>query len=143
MHRRTYATFWGWSDDVLETALARGWIESVFGWRYNLPSDPNERTIRNFPMQANGAEMLRIACILGTEAGIEISAPVHDAVLIHAPLERLDAEVTAMKAVMVDASRIVLDRFEIGAGEEVFRYPERFMDERGAEMWGIVQRAAA
>lgn len=142
-HRRTYARFWGWSDDVLETALARGWIETVFGWRYHLPSDPNERTIRNFPMQANGAEMLRTACILGTEAGIEISAPVHDAVLIHAPLERFDEEVAAMKAAMVGASRVVLDGFEIGAGEEVFRYPERFMDERGAAMWDIVQRAVA
>ena len=53
----------------------------------------NPRSLRNFPMQANGAEMLRIACILGTERGIEVCAPVHDAVLIAAPVERIDAEV--------------------------------------------------
>jgi DNA polymerase-1 len=39
-------------------------------------------------MQANGAEMLRMACCLGTEQGIEICAPVHDAVLICAPRRR-------------------------------------------------------
>ena len=36
-------------------------------------------------MQANGAEMLRLACCLATERGIEVCAPVHDAVLICAP----------------------------------------------------------
>lgn len=141
MHRRTYAGFWSWSDDVLETALARGWIETVFGWRYHLPERPNERTVRNFPMQANGAEMLRMACILATEAGIEVSAPVHDAVLIHASLKHLQEDVARMQDVMIKASRIVLDGFEIGAGAEVFT--DRFVDERGVEMWAEVQRIVA
>jgi DNA polymerase I len=49
--------------------------------------------LRNFPAQANAAEMLRLACCLTTEAGIEVCAPVHDAMLICAPLDRLDADV--------------------------------------------------
>jgi hypothetical protein len=36
-------------------------------------------------MQGNGAEMLRVACILGTERGVRINAPVHDALLAEAP----------------------------------------------------------
>jgi DNA polymerase-1 len=143
MHRRTYAGFWSWSDAVLETALIRGWIDTVFGWRYHLPERPNERTIRNFPMQANGAEMLRMACIIATEAGIEVCAPVHDAVLIHAPLESLDAVVAAMKDAMLKAARIVLNGFEIGVGAEVYRYPDRFMDDRGVAMWEELQRFVA
>jgi hypothetical protein len=39
----------------------------------------------NWPMQANGAEMMRIAAMAATEAGIEVCAPVHDAFLIAAP----------------------------------------------------------
>jgi hypothetical protein len=31
------------------------------------PQVANGRSLRNFPMQANGAEMLRLACCLGTE----------------------------------------------------------------------------
>ena len=65
-------------------------------------------------MQANGAEMLRLACCLATERGIEVCAPVHDAVLICAPLERLDADVARMQDAMREASRIVLDGFELG-----------------------------
>ena len=55
-------------------------------------------------MQANGAEMLRLACCLATERGIEVCAPVHDAVLIAAPLYRLDEDVAAMREAMREAS---------------------------------------
>jgi hypothetical protein len=49
-------------------------------------------------MQANGAEMLRIACCLATERGVEVCAPVHDAVLICTPLNCLDADIAIMRA---------------------------------------------
>ena len=73
------------------------------------PSRPhNPRSLRNFPMQANGAEMLRLACCLGIERGVEICAPVHDAVLIKAPLDRLDHDIAVMREAMAEASRAVL-----------------------------------
>ena len=60
-------------------------------------------------MQANGAEMLRISCILMTKAGIRVCAPVHDAVLIEAPLEELDDRVKQAQGLMSEASKQVLD----------------------------------
>ena len=69
-------------------------------------------------MQANGAEMLRLACCLATERGIEVCAPVHDAVLIAAPLYRLDEDVAAMREAMREASSVVLDGFELRIGRE-------------------------
>ena len=51
-------------------------------------------------MQANGAEMLRLACCLGTEGGINNCAPVHDAVLIEAPAESIHEQVAAQRKVM-------------------------------------------
>ena len=65
----------------------------------------------NFPMQANGAEMMRLAACLATERGIEVCAPVHDAFLICAPLDRIEADVAAMRAAMDEAARAVLDGF--------------------------------
>src|SRR5262245_60373020 len=67
-----------------------------------------------FPMQANGAEMLRLACCLATERGIEVCSPVHDAVLISAPLDQLEDDVGRMRAAMAQASRIILAGFELG-----------------------------
>jgi len=60
---------------------------------------------------------------------------VHDALLIEAPLDELDEAITASQALMQEASRIVLDGFELGSDVKVVRYPERYMDKRGEVMW--------
>ena len=86
-------------------------------------------------MQANGAEMLRLACCLGTERGIEICAPVHDAVLIAAPLYQLDEDVAAMREAMREASSVVLTGFELGTDVKVVTHPDRYEDPRGQVMW--------
>jgi hypothetical protein len=135
LHRETYRVFWDWSDATLDSAMLTGSLRTVFGWQVRVPENPNPRSLRNFPMQANGAEMLRLACCLGTERGIEICTPVHDAVLICAPLERLESDIARMQDAMREASRIVLAGFELGTDAQVWRYPDRFMDERGRAMW--------
>src|SRR5512134_2280452 len=134
-HHETYRVFWRWSDAAVDHAMLTGRLFTVFGWQVQVPSEANPRSLRNFPMQANGAEMLRLACCLATESGIEVSAPVHDAALITAPLARLEADVARMQDVMREASRIVLAGFELGTDAHIVRYPERYMDERGAVMW--------
>jgi hypothetical protein len=137
-HHETYRRFWPWSDAAVDTALLHGSICTRYGWRYRVRDDPNPRSLRNFPMQANGAEMLRIACCLATEHGIEVCAPVHDAVLICAPLERLEADIDGMRRAMAEASRAVLSGFELGTDVHVIRYPDRYMDKRGVVFWNRV-----
>jgi DNA polymerase I len=139
----TYRTFSHWSEAIINYAMSRGEIHTVFGWRQLMSCDPlrpqNPRSLRNFPMQANGAEMLRLACCLGIERGVQISAPVHDAVLIMAPLDRLDHDIGAMREAMAEASRAVLGGFELRTEVHIIRYPDRFMDEeRGRVMWDRV-----
>ena len=90
-------------------------------------------------MQANGAEMLRIACILMTEAGIRVCAPVHDAVLIEAPLEELEARVQQAQELMSESSRQVLGGFALTTDADIYRYPERYRgEERGGAFWDKV-----
>jgi hypothetical protein len=113
-------------------------MHTVFGWHVHVGENSNPRSLRNFPMQANGAEMLRLACCLATERGIQVCAPVHDAVVICAPLEHLEADVARMRAIMAEASRIVLDGFELGTDAAIVRHPNRYMDPRGAVMWDRV-----
>jgi DNA polymerase-1 len=142
-HRETYRQFWAWSDAALDQAMLLGIIHTVFGWPIRVGERSNPRSLRNFPMQANGAEMLRIACCLATERGIEVCAPIHDAVLICAPLDHLDADVAAMREAMAEASRVVLAGFELATDVKIVRWPSRYMDPRGREMWtrvcGMVQ----
>jgi DNA polymerase I len=71
LHRETYRVFWRWSDAAVDHAMLNGSLHTVFGWRVQVPTNANPRSLRNFPMQANGAEMLRLACCLATERSIE------------------------------------------------------------------------
>ena len=137
-HRETYRIFWNWSDSAVDTAMLTGSLHTVFGWHIHIGDQCNPRSLRNFPMQANGAEMLRLACCLATERDIEVCAPVHDAILICAPFERLDADIAAARAAMAEASRLVLSGFGLATDVKVVRWPDRYMDPRGALMWNRV-----
>ena len=138
LHRQTYRRFWAWSDSAVDQAVLGGRLWATFGWQIQVSGAVNDRSLRNFPMQANGAAMLRIACILLCEHGIRICAPVHDALLIEAPLDALDEVVAKTEALMREASRIVLDGFELNSDVKVIRYPDRYMDKRGVVMWNKV-----
>jgi hypothetical protein len=138
-HHEVYPQFWKWSDGMVARAMLSGTLTTALGWELHIADGPNVRSLRNFLMQGCGADMLRAACVLGTENGIEVSAPVHDAVLITAPADRIDADVAAMRAYMVEASRGVLNGFEIDADAKIFRFPERYSDgQRSAYMWETV-----
>jgi DNA polymerase I-like protein with 3'-5' exonuclease and polymerase domains len=138
-HRQTFRTFWHWSDGNVDYALLHKHLWTVFGWQIQVAGPINARSLANFPMQANGAEMLRIACILMTEAGIKVCAPVHDAVLIEAPLDELDDRVGQAQELMCEASRQVLGDFELTTDADTYRYPERYRDEeRGGAFWDKV-----
>ena len=140
MFRETYKVFWKWSNAVVDHAELHGSIETVFGWKVRATANSNPRFHRNFLMQGTGAEMLRIACCLATERDVEVCAPVHDAVLIATPLHRLDEDVAAMREAMREASAAVLAEFELGTDVRVVRYPDRYSDPRGKEMWRRVMR---
>jgi DNA polymerase-1 len=98
-------------------------------------------------------KMMRLACCMAIERGIEVCAQVHDAFLICAPLDQIDARVVEMKFIMEEASRIVLDGFTVradcpefdGNGKllefpMIIRYPNRFMIKRGVGMWTKVMK---
>jgi DNA polymerase I len=142
-HRETYRRFWAWSDAAVDHAVLHGTLHTVFGWPIHVGEGFNPRSLRNYPMQGNGAEMLRLACCYATEIGIEVCAPVHDAVLIAAPLDRLDHDVARMRACMAKASRDVLAGFELRTEAKQVRFPARYSDRRGRVMWQRVMKLIA
>lgn len=135
LHQQTYPTYWKWSGAAVDHAMLWGWLHTVFGWRVHVEGDANARSLANFPMQGNGAEMLRLACCMATERGIKVCAPVHDALLIEATIDDIDRAVAETESIMAEASRIVLDGFELRTEAKVVRYPERYMDPRGERFW--------
>jgi DNA polymerase I len=135
MHRETYKVFWRWSDSAVDYAMLHGYLPTVFGWRVHVDTGTNPRSLRNFPMQANGAEMLRLACCLATEDGISVCGPVHDALLIEDDVQRIQEAVIATQKAMVKASQITLGGFSLRSDAKVIVAPNRYADKRGKAMW--------
>ena len=144
MHKKVYRTFWAWSDNLYNATVTFNKIATLYGWQLHVQPDLNPRSLRNFPMQANAAEMLRLACILMHEKGINICAPVHDAFLIEAPENQIDEVVLVAKACMEEASSILLDGFRLASDSKVIRNPERFHEDSSQPFWdrvmGILER---
>ena len=118
--------------------MLRGQLQTTFGWQVQVGPEVNPRSLRNFPMQANGDEMMRLAAIFATEAGLRVCCPVHDAFLIEGPVGEIDAEVCRMQDAMARASRHVLAEFELTSDAKVVRFPDRYMDDAGRAMWETV-----
>lgn len=138
LHRRTYPRFWAWSQAAVDHAMVHGFLPTVFGWSVKVDAATRPTMLANFPMQANGAEMLRLACRLALERGASVCAPVHDALLIEAPIAEIDEAVRTTQDAMSDASAVVLDGFRLRSDVKIVRAPERFRSERGAGMWRTV-----
>ncbi|MEO2029313.1 MAG: hypothetical protein ABGZ23_25850 [Fuerstiella sp.] len=74
---------------------------------------------------------------------MKLLAPIHDAVLIEAGVDEIDAVVAKTKSAMCEAGEIVLDGFQLRADAEVVVFPDRYSDERGATMWARVNEILA
>lgn len=138
MHKETFRTFWCWSDQVQDEAILTGRLRTVFGWTVHTGDKPNPRSLRNFPMQGNGAEMMRLACCLATERGVKLCCPVHDALLIEAPADAIEEALTTTQRQMQEASEIVLEGFSLRTEAKVVKHPDRYTDKRGQTMWEAV-----
>ena len=138
LHRQTYPAYWRWSQAAVDHAMLFRRLHTVFGWNLFVGPDANPRSLANFPCQANGAEMLRLACCLIVERGIRLLAPIHDAVMVEGPADEIDSVVAETQAAMCEAGRIVLDGFELRTDADVVAFPDRYSDERGVEMWNRV-----
>lgn len=138
LHRRVYATYWEWIEWTSQSAAFSRTIETVFRWPMHITPLTKENTISNFPMQANGSEMLRWACTFATEQGINVHAPIHDALLVGGRSEDIEEVVAATRKAMAQASDLVLDGFVLRSDVNIVRFPDRYSDKRGVQMWDRV-----
>jgi DNA polymerase-1 len=134
LHRRAYPDYWDYVDQVVETARFKRQLWTPLDWRLNDAHREKANTLRNFPMQATCAEILRLACCLAIEEGLEIVAPFHDALLAHVPMERVNDSLTHIRSCWSRASAAILDGFELRSEtrpeKTVFEYPHPYVDGR-------------
>jgi DNA polymerase I-like protein with 3'-5' exonuclease and polymerase domains len=124
-------------------------MRTVFGWQCATGiTEFSERAIRNWPIQSTCADLFRLAYVWGTRHGLTLVAPVHDAVLLESTDEQIEADVELMREIMRRASRVILHPtasaiFELRTDVKIIRYPGRFTDSRGTELWETVLKLLA
>ena len=133
--RARFHRFEDYAQSVRDHAGLRLEIGTPFGWWMQCPSGMNPRTIRNFPIQSTGSEILHVACVLAERRGIEIVAPVHDAIMAEGPADQVEELSAALDQVMGDAAAVVLRGYRLPTDCQIIRPGERYFDDRGEAMW--------
>jgi DNA polymerase I-like protein with 3'-5' exonuclease and polymerase domains len=137
-HHRVFSRFWEWSDNVSDYAQLNGELVARLGWRMQLSPTTSIRTMRNFPMQAGGSEMLRLACVYVRDANVNIIATIHDAIFIEAAEADIEQAVKLAQDAMERASKIILSGFALKTEVRIVRSGERLeplSEKDGKKMW--------
>jgi hypothetical protein len=135
-----FRKFFDFCDYVNDFAGLEGYLETRDGWRMQCPPDINPRTARNFPIQSTGAAILRATAVLCERRGIEVIAPVHDALMAQGPLSDIEDVNRELERAMRDGSALVLQGYELKSDEQIIRPGEHYTDDRGKIMWDTVLR---
>jgi DNA polymerase-1 len=141
-HRRKFATFWTWIERVQRTAYREGRIETGFGWTMRVPRETRETTLLDWPMQATGNEMMRLAACEAIEAGINLCCTVHDAFVLIAPVVEIEAAVDQMREIMNAASHKIIG-LACDVHADIFAHPKRFFEKKGAKIQAVVEACLA
>ncbi len=102
--------------------MQRGYIKTVFGWTYHLSHNElsNPRSLLNWPIQSHGSEILRKAIIDLIDSSYEVSAIVHDAVLIHVQKSNLKEQIIKAQEILSNAAYEVIG-FKIPTDVKIIR----------------------
>jgi hypothetical protein len=138
--RARFRVFEDYARSVLDHAGIQLEVSTPFGWVMQCPPGINPRTVRNFPIQSSGSEVLHVACVLAERRGIRIVAPVHDAIMAEAPIDQAEDVSAALDRLMRDASAVVLRGYELPTDVQLILPGQRYYDERGQAMWNTVTK---
>jgi hypothetical protein len=132
---RTYPRLKRWLEGAVDYAVLRGELHTCFGWRVLNHPETKITTLMNFLVQAHAAEMMRWACGLAVDRGLQACCPIHDAMLLGESLDRAEDLKAAATRAMQDASAIVLDGPRLAVDAEAILWPNRFQDDDGWDTW--------
>src|SRR5262249_21339615 len=78
-HQMRHPVVWRWFRRQVDASYGRREAITLLGWRlYTGASFTEPGTLKNFPVQGSGADILRLAHLLLFEAGICVLCPMHD-----------------------------------------------------------------
>jgi DNA polymerase-1 len=138
-HRMAFPRFWEWLEHWRDVADLEGRVTSLTGWSMIVDDHVGHRTVDNFWCQSNGCSMLQLAILALRDAGIRVVHPVHDAVVVEAPVAEIEEVAAETRRIMEDVGeQLLFGRLRIGTDVEIYRPGDRMLPHAGREMWDRV-----
>lgn len=134
-HKATFPVYWDYLRSQADGAKAKGYTTTKDAWFYFADSDTPTTRLMNFPMQGNGAVMLREAMkILAFQTDLDVVCSLHDAIYIQCQEDQAEAATKILKDAMRRAVRIVIgDDIQIAVDAKVYTHAEGYIDKRGTK----------
>jgi DNA polymerase family A len=130
-----YPTLNAWLERILVKAAHLVPITCTLGWSLTASGQSGEeRTFLNFPMQANGAELMRL--VFARAGNLPIIGCAHDSFILEDRADRIEQTAWRMREIIQAAARDLFGGFELRADckpEDITYYPNRFIDKRERE----------
>jgi hypothetical protein len=106
---QVFSRYFDWSAGIVAVSRTGEALVTPLGWklRPRFFAD-SSRTRTNFMIQSTGSDLLRTACLLAAEKGLDIIMTVHDSIIIHAPAHKAEEAKRALEEAIIEASILVL-----------------------------------
>ncbi len=140
-HKTTFATYWQWVKEITYDYKDRNPLVTNDGFVLFCDND-RITSVRNFPVQGNGASITRRAVVRAAEAGLTVLCSLHDALYLES--KEPDKHSQALESIMIQATCDVLGMkiqdCDIRIDTKVISHEETWVEEKGAEDWNKIKK---
>jgi DNA polymerase I len=155
--RDRYTRMVAYGEDTIRRGISTTRLRTRLGWQLRvcgvIPSKREfdgqkkpanlltENSLRNWPVQSNAAEILRLAVIEAAAKGVAIVGTLHDALFIESAVEDIDRQVRFARDAMRAASATILQCPATGAyyplrvDHTIIRAPEHYREPESQDWW--------
>jgi DNA polymerase I-like protein with 3'-5' exonuclease and polymerase domains len=139
-HKLAFPRYWDWTETVkARVSLHRQTLHTPLGWRIRCGAGTNSNlcSVVNWPVQATGSDIMRVAAVSMVEHGLEVVAPIHDAFVILCRDEELERSTALARRLMEESSEAVLG-VPCAVDVRTFGSGGRYRDEKGERMFSLI-----
>jgi DNA polymerase-1 len=135
-HKANFFEYWDWINDTVEKARIDGYLKSLDGWTYFVDKNVRNTQLLNFPMQANGAAMMRLAVINAAKMNtFDLVCTLHDALYANSEVQNKEKTIKEVVSCMDNACMELLDgAVKIRTDVSIYDEFTGYQDPRGQEM---------
>ncbi|MGH1573902.1 DNA polymerase [Methylobacterium sp. P31] len=135
-HKETFVAYWRYLEQEARAARKDGYTTSMDGWFYFADRRTSDTKLMNYPMQSNGAAMLREAVkMLAFETSLDVVCTLHDAIYVTCAASEKNAVIADLTAIMDRAvERVIGSAVKIEVGVNIYTRETGYRDKRGDVM---------